>query len=109
MSSRKGDAVGPRSTARPARAAAAEEPRGQNRGKNPRRRAGWGRDDAHHLGFIKDKLILPYLDIDLRYYGLGIEYRDQTDDQVAVDAANAINQYGAGVTRATITQPRTAR
>ena len=41
-------------------------------------------------GFIKDKLILPYLDIDLKYYDLGIEYRDQTDDQVTVDAANAI-------------------
>ena len=38
-------------------------------------------------GFIKDKLILPYLDIDLKYYDLGIEYRDQTDDQVTVDAA----------------------
>ena len=37
-------------------------------------------------GFIKDKLILPYLDIDLKYYDLGIEYRDQTDDQVTVDA-----------------------
>ena len=41
-------------------------------------------------GFIKEKLILPYLDIDLKYYDLGIEYRDQTDDQVTVDAANAI-------------------
>ena len=51
------------------------------------------------MGFIKGRLILPYLDIDLKYYGLGIEYRDQTNDQVTVDAANAINQYGAGVTR----------
>ena len=54
-------------------------------------------------GFIKDKLILPYLDIDLKYYGLGIEYRDQTDDQVTVDAALAIKQYGVGVKCATIT------
>jgi isocitrate dehydrogenase len=54
-------------------------------------------------GFIKDKLILPYLDIDLKYYDLGIEYRDQTDDQVTVDAANAIKQYGVGVKCATIT------
>src|SRR6202167_243794 len=54
-------------------------------------------------GFIKDKLILPYLDIDLKYYDLGIEYRDQTDDQVTVDAAYAIAQYGVGVKCATIT------
>jgi isocitrate dehydrogenase len=53
--------------------------------------------------FIKDKLILPYLDIDLKYYDLGIEYRDQTDDKVTVDAANAIKQYGVGVKCATIT------
>ena len=54
-------------------------------------------------GFIKDKLILPYLDVDLKYYDLGIEYRDQTDDQVTVDAAHAIRQYGVGVKCATIT------
>src|ERR1700712_2430559 len=54
-------------------------------------------------GFIKDKLILPYLDIDLRYYDLGIEYRDQTDDQVTIDAANATKQFGVGVKCATIT------
>jgi len=53
--------------------------------------------------FIKDKLILPYLDIDLKYYDLGIEYRDRTNDQVTVDAANAIKQYGVGVKCATIT------
>ncbi|MGK9166092.1 NADP-dependent isocitrate dehydrogenase [Inquilinus limosus] len=53
--------------------------------------------------FIKDKLILPYLDIDLRYYDLGIEHRDQTDDQVTIDAAEAIKQYGVGVKCATIT------
>ncbi len=54
-------------------------------------------------GFIKDKLILPYLDIDLKYYDLGVEYRDQTDDQVTVDAAHATRQYGVGVKCATIT------
>ena len=54
-------------------------------------------------GFIKDKLILPYLDIDLKYYDLGIEYRDQTDDQVTLDAAHATKQYGVGVKCATIT------
>jgi isocitrate dehydrogenase len=54
-------------------------------------------------GFIKDKLILPYLDIELKYFDLGIEYRDQTDDQVTVDAAQAIKRYGVGVKCATIT------
>ena len=54
-------------------------------------------------GFIKDKLILPYLDIDLKYYDLGIEYRDKTDDQVTIDSAHAIRQYGVGVKCATIT------
>jgi isocitrate dehydrogenase len=53
--------------------------------------------------FIKKKLILPYLDIDLKYYDLGIEERDRTDDQVTVDAAHAIRQYGVGVKCATIT------
>src|ERR687886_578617 len=53
--------------------------------------------------FIKDKLILPYLDVDLKYYDLGIEHRDATNDQVTVDAANAIKQYGVGVKCATIT------
>jgi isocitrate dehydrogenase len=52
---------------------------------------------------IKDKLILPYLDIDLKYYDLGIEHRDATDDQVTIDAANAIKEYGVGVKCATIT------
>jgi isocitrate dehydrogenase len=54
-------------------------------------------------GFIKDELILPYLDIDLKYVDLGIEYRDQTDDPVTVDAAHAIAKYGVGVKCATIT------
>ena len=52
---------------------------------------------------IKDKLILPYLDIDLKYYDLSIQSRDATDDQVTVDAANAILQYGVGIKCATIT------
>ena len=53
--------------------------------------------------FIKQKLILPYLDIDLKYYDLGIEERDRTADQVTVDAAHAIQKYGVGVKCATIT------
>jgi len=53
--------------------------------------------------FIKDKLILPYLDIDLRYYDLSVEKRDETDDQITVDAANAIQEFGVGVKCATIT------
>src|SRR5712691_10368840 len=53
--------------------------------------------------FIKDQLILPYLDIDLRYYDLSIEHRDATDDQVTIDAANAIKEHGVGVKCATIT------
>src|SRR4051795_3331444 len=53
--------------------------------------------------FIKDKLILPYLDVDLKYYDLGIEHRDATSDQVTIDAGNAIRQYGVGVKCATIT------
>ncbi|GAB1581548.1 NADP-dependent isocitrate dehydrogenase [Phyllobacterium phragmitis] len=53
--------------------------------------------------FIKDKLIHPYLDIDLKYYDLSVENRDATNDQVTIDAANAIKQYGVGVKCATIT------
>src|ERR671939_1881244 len=53
--------------------------------------------------FIKDQLILPYLDVELKYYDLGIEHRDATDDQVTVDAANAIKEHGVGVKCATIT------
>ena len=53
--------------------------------------------------FIKDKLLHPYLDVNLEYYDLGIENRDATDDQVTVDAANAIKKYGVGVKCATIT------
>jgi isocitrate dehydrogenase len=53
--------------------------------------------------FIKEKLILPYLDVDLLYYDLGIEYRDETNDQVTIDAAHAIQKYGVGIKCATIT------
>jgi isocitrate dehydrogenase len=53
--------------------------------------------------FIKDELIVKYLDIDLRYFDLGIEHRDATDDQVTIDAAHAIQQFGVGVKCATIT------
>ena len=53
--------------------------------------------------FIKDKLVHPYLDIDLKYYDLGMEHRDATGDQVTIDAANAIKKYGVGVKCATIT------
>ncbi|MBK8157320.1 MAG: NADP-dependent isocitrate dehydrogenase [Rhodospirillaceae bacterium] len=53
--------------------------------------------------FIKNKLILPYLDIDLKYYDLSVESRDKTSDQITIDAANAIKQYGVGVKCATIT------
>ena len=53
--------------------------------------------------FIKDRLILPYLDVNLEYYDLGMEHRDATDDQVTIDAANAILKHGVGVKCATIT------
>ncbi len=53
--------------------------------------------------FIKDKLIKPYLDVNLKYYDLGMESRDKTDDQITIDAANAIKEYGVGVKCATIT------
>jgi isocitrate dehydrogenase len=53
--------------------------------------------------FIKDQLILPYLDVDLEYYDLSIENRDATDDQVTIDSANAIRKHGVGVKCATIT------
>ena len=53
--------------------------------------------------FIKEKLIKPYLELDLKYYDLGMESRDKTDDQITIDAANAIKQYGVGIKCATIT------
>ena len=56
--------------------------------------------------FIKDKLILPYLDLDIKYYDLGMQSRDNTDDQITVDAANAIKKYKVGIKCATITPSR---
>jgi len=53
--------------------------------------------------FIKDKLILPYLDVNLEYYDLGIQKRDETDDQITIDAAKAIQKHGVGIKCATIT------
>ncbi len=57
--------------------------------------------------FIKDKLILPYLDIDLKYFDLGIQKRDETSDRITIDAANAIREFGVGVKCATITPDET--
>ena len=53
--------------------------------------------------FVKDKLILPYLDVDLKYYDLSIQKRDETDDQITIDSAEAIKEHGVGVKCATIT------
>ena len=53
--------------------------------------------------WIRERLILPYLDIDLKYYDLSVEMRDETNDKITVDCANAIKQYGVGVKCATIT------
>ncbi|MGC4440276.1 isocitrate/isopropylmalate family dehydrogenase, partial [Streptococcus suis] len=53
--------------------------------------------------WIRERLILPYLDVELKYYDLSIENRDATDDQVTIDSAKAIQQYGVGVKCATIT------
>ena len=53
--------------------------------------------------FIKEQLILPYLDVNIEYYDLGMENRDATDDQVTIDAANAIKKHGVGIKCATIT------
>ncbi|MFL6720860.1 MAG: isocitrate/isopropylmalate family dehydrogenase, partial [Sphingomonas sp.] len=57
--------------------------------------------------WIRERLILPYLDVELLYYDLAIENRDATEDQVTVDAANAIKQHGVGVKCATITPDET--
>jgi len=53
--------------------------------------------------FIKEKLISPYLDLDIKYYDLSVESRDRTSDQITIDSANAINKYGVGIKCATIT------
>ncbi|MDU2702994.1 MAG: isocitrate/isopropylmalate family dehydrogenase, partial [Clostridium sp.] len=59
-------------------------------------------------GMIKDELIIPFVDLKTEYYDLGLEYRNATNDQVTIDAANAIKKYGVGVKCATIT-PNAAR
>ena len=53
--------------------------------------------------FIKEKLILPYIEVDIKYFDLGMEHRDATNDQVTIDAAKAIKEYGVGIKCATIT------
>ena len=53
--------------------------------------------------FIKEKLIFPYLDLDIKYYDLGIKSRDDTGDQITIDAAEAVKKYGIGIKCATIT------
>ena len=53
--------------------------------------------------FIKNKLINPYLDLDIKYFDLGMESRDKSNDQITIDSANAIRQYGVGIKCATIT------
>ena len=53
--------------------------------------------------FIKEKLITPYLELDIKYYDLGVESRDKTSDQITIDSANAINKYSVGIKCATIT------
>ena len=53
--------------------------------------------------FVKDKLILPYIDLNIKYYDLGVISRDETDDQITIDAAEAIKKYGVGIKCATIT------
>ncbi len=59
--------------------------------------------------WIRERLILPYLDIDLQYYDLSVEKRDDTDDQITIDSAKAIKKYGVGVKCATITPGRGPR
>lgn len=75
----------------------------KNQGRRQSRRTRRRRDDRVIWKDIKNRLILPYLDVDLDYYDLGIENRDATDDQVTVDAAKAIQREHVGVKCATIT------
>ena len=79
----------------------------EDQGDRHRRRNGRRRDDPH-LEAIKDKLIHPYLDLNLEYYDLGVENRDKTSDQVTIDAANATKKHGVAVKCATITPGRGA-
>ena len=58
---------------------------------------------------IKENLVLPYLDVDIKYYDLGLPYRDQTNDQVTIDAAEAIKKYNVGIKCATITPGKNNR
>ena len=53
--------------------------------------------------FIKDKLILPYIDVDIKYYDLGVKSRDNSEDQITIDSAEAVKKYGVGIKCATIT------
>jgi len=78
----------------------------QNQGDQTPSSTRWRRDDRIIWQYIKDKLINPFLDINLMYFDLGMEYRDKTNDQVTVDAANAIKKVGVGVKCATITRTR---
>ena len=55
--------------------------------------------------FIKDKLILPYIDVDIKYYDLGVKSRDNSEDQITIDSAEAVKKYGVGIKCATITEP----
>ena len=52
--------------------------------------------------FIKDKLILPYIDVDIKYYDLGVKSRDNSEDQITIDSAEAVKKYGVGIKCATI-------
>jgi hypothetical protein len=91
------------SSARRAAGVRATAPHGQDQGEEPRRRDGRRRDDPHHLAVHQGQADPPYLDIDLKYFDLGIEHRDATNDQVTIDSANATKKYGVAVKCATIT------
>ena len=66
-------------------------------------------DEMTHViwNIIKKELILPYIEVDIKYYDLSIENRDKTNDQITLDAANAIQKYGVGIKCATITPDET--
>jgi len=75
----------------------------KNRREEPHRGVGRRRDDPDHLAGHQGQLILPYVDVEIKYYDLGIESRDRTDDKVTVEAAEAIKKHHVGVKCATIT------